>query len=382
MSEYGVSRGAYPQTNTPQYGRPPVPAAPNGHQRRQLDPSFAGTPAGAGRRILAFTVDALVVAFVALAVYLPTSSIVYTAVAAIQVVLAGWVLEARTGLTVGNALLGLRTSRDDRPYSPGAGRAFARGFITALGGLWAVVGAWVVVASSAWDASGLRRSWADRAAQTVVVAVPARRSRTAPAAVRPPAAIPAVPLAARPYGAPAPVAQHYGAPAPVAQQYPVPVPVPVPVPQGQPYGVPTQAPAGVPVRAAAPTPRADHGLDEGGALLLVFDTGQRVRLPIPVAANLGRAPAATEPGDRIVSVEDHESTVSKTHARLEHSRGRTWITDGGSTNGSEVLSEDGVRTQLAPGVRHLLDDGDRVRLGNRTFTISVLMGADPAGEHH
>src|SRR5690606_29591116 len=119
----------------------------------------------------------------------------------------------------------------------------------------------------------------------------------------------------------------------------------------------------------AATPAAPPPPEEAAAAVLrVFDTGQRVALPSPVAVHLGRNPTPTAEGDRLVAVDDPDSTVSKTHARLEHSRGATWITDGGSTNGTEILSADGGSAPLAPGVRTLLDEGDRVRLGRRVFT--------------
>ncbi|WP_312172585.1 FHA domain-containing protein, partial [Microbacterium sp.] len=118
-----------------------------------------------------------------------------------------------------------------------------------------------------------------------------------------------------------------------------------------------------------------------GALLLIFDTGQRVQLPLPLAANLGRGPVASAHDDRLVIVTDPDSSVSKTHLRIEHSRGRTWVTDFGSTNGSDVRSDDGQTTELVAGERMLLDDADRVRIGNRSFTISLLLGTDSsAGE--
>ncbi|NKF30923.1 FHA domain-containing protein, partial [Pseudomonas sp. BGM005] len=100
-----------------------------------------------------------------------------------------------------------------------------------------------------------------------------------------------------------------------------------------------------------------------GALLLIFDTGQRVQLPLPLAANLGRGPVASAHDDRLVIVTDPDSSVSKTHLRIEHSRGRTWVTDFGSTNGSDVRSDDGQTTELVAGERMLLDDADRVRIG-------------------
>ena len=139
-------------------------------------------------------------------------------------------------------------------------------------------------------------------------------------------------------------------------------------------------PAAAPVAPAAPSASAPAG---GAALLLSFDTGQRVRIDLPATVNLGRRPAPSEPGDQLVAVDDPDSTVSKTHLRLEHSRGRTWATDLGSTNGSGILADDGGGAELAPGARTLLDDGDRVRIGDRVFTVSLLLptGYDERGEN-
>jgi len=114
-------------------------------------------------------------------------------------------------------------------------------------------------------------------------------------------------------------------------------------------------------------------------LLLIFDTGQREQVPLPAVINLGRKPAATEPTDHVISVSDPEGTVSKTHVRLEHSRGRTWVTDQGSTNGTELLEDDGEVIKVPAGQRAEVTDGVRVRIGNRTFTISVLVTGAPQG---
>ncbi|WP_159806864.1 RDD family protein [Cellulomonas citrea] len=161
--------------------RPPAGASGEGRRRAApgaLGPQLRGRAAGVGRRLAAFTCDAALVLAVLVAAAVTTRSPVLVAVLGLEAALALALWEARTGLTVGNALLRLRTSRDDGPMSPGVGRQAARGAVLALGVLAGTVGAWVVVASSAWDPTGRRRSWADRAAGTVVVAVD-RRERPA-----------------------------------------------------------------------------------------------------------------------------------------------------------------------------------------------------------
>ena len=135
-----------------------------------------------------------------------------------------------------------------------------------------------------------------------------------------------------------------------------------------------ELPAETPIRAADSSVGVPESVD--GTILLVFDTGQREQFTTPVAINLGRNPAANQPNDKLLVVTDPESTVSKTHVRLEHSRGRTWVTDGGSTNGTDLLGDDGEVTTLTPGNRVLLEEGTRVRIGNRAFTVSLILGGE------
>ncbi|OSP08976.1 hypothetical protein B7W94_04945 [Microbacterium sp. LEMMJ01] len=358
----------------------PAPPTPIASSRRTvprpaegLGPAFRGAPAGTVQRIAAFTLDAAAVFLASAVVLVLTQSVLLAALTVFELALFLWVLEARTGLTLGNAVLRLRSARADRPWSPGIGRQFVRGIITGAGFLVAV-GSWVVVASSAWDRGGRRQSWADRVAGTVVVAVPAKAAVEAPPA---PAAVEAAPLA------PPQVVPLVASPSVVdedsqptdARAASRRTETPEPAAPGSDRPLFTVAPAPAPQTGAeAPAP-------ETGALLLIFDTGQRVQLALPVAANLGRGPVASAHDDRLIVVTDPDASVSKTHLRIEHSRGRTWVTDFGSTNGSDVRSDDGQTTELVAGERVLLDDADRVRMGNRSFTISLLLGTDSsAGE--
>ncbi|MFJ4166186.1 RDD family protein [Microbacterium sp. NPDC089698] len=355
--------------------RAPSPVRTSAPGQNPLGPAFAGTPASTGARLVAFTLDAILIGIVTVAVLLGTRSLVLAAVVALQLAIGFCVALARTGATPGHLMLRLRASRDDAPFSPGTGRAFVRALVTGFGFVVGI-GSWVVVASSAWDAGGRRRSWADRAAGTVVVAVPRGGAVVAPAAattVAPPLVFntsvrPAVDDDAAPIGSAAVLPQ---APAAVVPVAPAAV---APVPRAQPVAPVVPVAPALPVApVAAPAPAGESVRADPSALLLIFDTGQRVRIELPAAVNLGRRPAPSEPGDLVVAVEDPDSTVSKTHLRLEHSRGRTWATDLGSTNGSGVFADDGRRSELAPGARTLLDDGDRVRIGDRTFTVNELL---------
>jgi len=351
---------------------PPVSPGRRTSTRAALGPEFAGTAAGVGPQVAAFTIDVLVVAVVSLVVLLISGKPVFAVLAVVEMIVGFWVVEARTGATIGNALLRLRASRDDAPFSPGIGRSLVRRMLTGVGFLAAGAGAWVVVASGAWDKKGQARGWADNAARTLVVAVPKKPRATgftAPATVtgNDAAVVLAAPQVVSTLARPHSVDEDS-----VSQSQ-------TGAPGNSFTAQPGSAAASVaPAAPAAPVAPASAALPENadGTILLVFDTGQRVQFPTPVAVNLGRNPVSTEPSDMLVTVADPEQTVSKTHLRLEHSRGRTWVTDGGSTNGTDLLDDEGDVTPLAPGNRVLLDEGVRVRIGNRAFTISLILGGE------
>ena len=111
-------------------------------------------------------------------------------------------LEGRTGATLGNRLMGIR-STDADGFAPGGGAVFLRGLITGAGVLLAVIAAaavvmfqwfgvallvlgpllflgaaWavLVVLSSAWDRNGQLRGWHDTAAKTLVFDVKSGRN--------------------------------------------------------------------------------------------------------------------------------------------------------------------------------------------------------------
>jgi uncharacterized RDD family membrane protein YckC len=344
--------------------------------RAALDPAFAGTAAGVGSQLAAFSIDVAVVAVVSLAVYLISGELVFAALAVFEMAVGLWVLEARTGTTIGNLLLRIRTSRDDAPFSPGVGRALVRRLLTAVGFVVAVAGAWVVVASGAWDRSGRARSWGDIAARTQLVAVPRKDRVSRPVPVRA-STVDAVSADASVVLAAPQVVSTLAKSRPVEEDS---------VAQSKTgangrsalatadLAAPRVPPAAPEAAVAPANPALPESAD--GTILLVFDTGQREQFVTPVAVNLGRSPVSTEPGDKLVTVQDPESTVSKTHLRLEHSRGRTWVTDGGSTNGTDLLDDEGGITTLVPGDRVMLDEGVRVRVGNRAFTISLILGGE------
>lgn len=341
-----------------------------------LPPQFTGEPAGVGARLAAFTIDVALVVAATVTVAVVSGSAVFGLLVGAEAILALWVLQARTGSGPGKALLGLRVARLDAPYSPGAGRSFVRGLLVGIGSLVFGAGAWVVEGSASADRSGLRRSWADRAAQTVVIAVPRRpaaerrsRRRGADEIV----AVPSPTVIARPWS-PAPV-ESGRARGPIAAPAPTEPPAaPLTAPDAPPAAAAVAGWAG-PTAAAPLLDQPESGERPTGELLLIFDTGQRARLPLPVAVNLGRSPEQTEPTDLLVTVTDPDSSVSKTHLRLEFDHAGLWVTDTGSTNGTELLDDDGTVAPLTPHARTFVDDDTRIRIGNRIFTVSRLIGA-------
>ena len=315
-----------------------------------LPPEFHGSIAGAGARVVAFSVDIVLVGVAVGTAFALSLSAAVTVAVLLEILLVLWILDARTGATPGMALLRLRTSRADRPASPGAAASLARAITHGAGFLVAGVGAWVVAASSAFDSA--RRGWADRLTHTVVVAVPARQRlpQAQMAALAAPASPHVVPLSHPAAGAPtlapppiAPVSAVLAEPRIVSL-----TPPRSPIDDDSESSARTGPPeslGAVPQVSEAPIVGDASGgaIEVDGSVLLVFDTGQRERFAAPVAINLGRKPTASQVGDKLVTVNDPESTVSKTHARLDHSRGTTWITDAGSTNGTEMHLRRGSR---------------------------------------
>ena len=352
-----------------------------------LPPEFAGSLAGVGRQLVAWLVDVAAATGAGVAGAVLSGSVVIGIVAAVEVMAITWIAEARTGATLGNLVTRTRTSRSDRPFSPGGARTIVQRLFVAGGTVVGVgVGAVLVVASGFTDATGERRGWADRATGMRRVVVPPRSTAlptaidgvgvAAPVTVGPAASAPDdLEFSEAPVGlaiAPAVLAPEAAAVAPLALNE-----VAAPAPDEE----------DIAPLSGVVSPRHDSSSDIESTvvtmlpsgvsmILLVFDTGQREHLTTPATVNLGRNPTATAPGDSTIIVRDPESTVSKNHVRIEHSRGQTWVVDLGSTNGTKIIADDGTVTTFRKNERGELEEGARVRMGNRTFTVSLIVGGD------
>jgi uncharacterized RDD family membrane protein YckC len=296
-------------------------------------------------------------------------------------------VEGRSGNTIGNQLMGIR-SADKDGYAPGLGAVFLRGIVTGAGILLAVLAAvllvvfglfdaallivgpllllgtaWavVVVLSNAWDRNGRLRGWHDRAAKTLVFDVVRGRNPVATGGIEGPYSfapldLPPVQQVASPVASRTPVASNTTA-----------EPAPPAAPDGTDH----------PVNAVHPDDAMDRTQVRAGArqeapqavLRIRLDDGRDFRLERTVLIGRNPAPAAGESQAQLLPVPDPGRTISKTHLHLLTDGTGVWITDRHSTNGSAVTTPDGMRTALQPGVPAFVSPGTTVHFGDRTFNV-------------
>lgn len=370
-----------------------VPGGPASGGAAGLGPAFDGVSVvGVGARLGAYALDALVVSLVAAGVLLTTGQPVLGALVGVELVVGLVVWEARTGRTFGNLALGLRAARVETPFAPGLARAARRALVLLAGHLVAGVGQWVVLGSVAGDRGPLRQGWHDKAGRAVVVDV--RRPRTSvlvPAPSSPDASaatygglaragVPgASPLADRAVAPAVPVAASAAVPGvpglartpglPGASLPPGLPPVPAGVPGVAPTGshMPSAAPAVPPAPApgAVPRPRS---------YVLTLDTGEALSVSGP--GLLGRAPRPRdgERCDHVVTIDDPQRSLSRTHARFGIDARGLWVADAGSGNGTVVVLPSGQSVVVAPERPTPVPPGSTIRLGDRTVLVDQLRG--------
>lgn len=158
-----------------------------------------------------------------------------------------------------------------------------------------------------------------------------------------------------------------------------------PEPYEPPSSTPFHAPHALTAATAVPGPAAhshpDDGIDRtrmrGGAtyaapvavLLMKLDDGRDFRLDPNVL--LGRNPLgqAGEQPARLLSVNDPGRSICKTHRRLLTDGAGIWVTDRNSTSGSAITTPDGRRTPLQAGVPAFVSPGSTVLFGDRSFHL-------------
>ncbi len=424
---------------------------------RERSAAQPGEPplAGVGRRVGAYALDLLAVsllagavaAVVAVATGLPdryaalleastgmgadaaASELVSAATAVSTTVglvsLAAWVAlavwEGRTGATVGNRLLGIRTHDAATAEPAGVGRVLLRWLVLWISGVVPVVGTVLVLLSPLFDPSGRRQGWHDRLARTVVHDVRAVPPRTF---------APAVPPASAPLPSPSPAQVPAAAPAPVAAAQQVPAAAPAASPSAAPgvahdpwsfpatprteqggliTGVPglSVPPAASP--SPAPSPAAveddDRELDESAhddralddhpeevedveatrfsvssrrgtgetaarrpATSIDLPSGQRVQVAERTLVGRNPQPDPDRPA-ALLRLEDPTRSVSKTHLELVPTADGLVLTDLGSTNGTAAIAPDGEVRELTPGTPVTVTTGWAVQAGDLRFTV-------------
>ncbi|MCC2316843.1 RDD family protein [Cellulomonas chengniuliangii] len=263
-------------------------------------------------------------------------------------VMAQWAAEARTGLTVGNLLVGIRTVASSTGLPAGLGRVILRAVVQGLGSVVPLVGVYVVAGSGAWDASPTQRGWHDKAAGTMVLRrdpVGRERTLTAP-----------TPSAARPAA---------------SGQEPTPAPDALP---SAPVSPPAPAPASAAAREDASGPRPPSGSSPvtlATQIWLVFDTGESIAVSGDGA--VGRHPHGADGGSlaHAMAIDDPSRSISKLHLVFGPEPGGLWVVDRGSTNGTVIVSPDGVMRALPAGVRAHVAPGWVVRFGERAFRVEA-----------
>lgn len=366
----GRSRGAAP-------AREPRPAV--------LHPAFGdATPAGPGRRVLAYAVDAVVVGAVAGGLLAWTGSWLLAALVAVELAVGLLVWEAHTGRTVGNTAFGLRTARAETPYSVGPARAFLRGLVLAAGHAAAGLGQWLVVTSGAFDRSGRAQAWHDRVGRAVVVDVRAHERGLAEAAGVPEPVGAVVVDAAGRSGEVAtrddprrPAATASAAPSgrraarAAAEQTPAtPVPArPVPAAEAPPVAIRPVVPAPAAPEPSAPA-RVAHQA-QPAPFLVTLDTGQVMSVTGPGLIGRAPRPAAGERCDHVVVVEDPERSVSRTHARFGIEDGTFWVSDAGSGNGTTLRLPSGRVVPVPADQRVPVPSGSTIQVGDRGVRIDA-----------
>ncbi|NYE96614.1 putative RDD family membrane protein YckC [Psychromicrobium silvestre] len=333
-----------------------------------------------------------------------------------------WFWEAKAGKTPGNLLLGLRTA-DMKGLAPGMLAIFVRNLIITIGFGIALAGGVLVMLSSAWDKNGKRQGWQDKAAHTLVFDIKAGRDPLTSGGIDGPASFAPVelpgmmPVNSPVAGASQAVAPQAAAPqagqlqsaqafSPQAAPQPaVPPAAPLaplvisPEPSGpvriesapalgNPFAPPAvQAPASwqAPPEPQAPEawqpmPGTPHPDEEAGetkfrprgvtpSVAMTFDDGRTAI--VSGAALIGRNPSGydSEVIDQLIAVPDESRSISKTHLHVQAAAEGLWVTDRQSTNGSAVVSAEGMVNRLTPGNAVLAPFGSTIRFGDRSLAV-------------
>ncbi|AYG04444.1 hypothetical protein D7I44_13495 [Gryllotalpicola protaetiae] len=103
--------------------------------------------------------------------------------------------------------------------------------------------------------------------------------------------------------------------------------------------------------------------------VIAASTGERVI----IAGNglVGRKPVAGdgEVFDQLVPIADPGRSVSKTHLEFGVEAEELWVLDRFSSNGTAIVSDDGMRRECEPGRRYRVTRGSRVEIGDQYLIV-------------
>ncbi len=312
------------------------------------------------------------------------------------------------GVSPGKGIVGLRVVREEDGRPIGIPAAVLRTIVLGIAGLptfglGVATLAWTAVA----DPSGRRRGAHDRMTGAVVVDVRPQPVEEEQVDERPRQIVNLTAMRLMP----SPHEQRVETPAPgqTPASTPAPASAPAPAPAPEPQQVPSQparepapdpahgrhaspAPATPPASPSPPSPRPVHDYPPpppsavpgqpiatqrrvdttapAAIWRVSFDTGES--FVVEGLALVGRRPEARggEPVRHLVPLRSTDMSLSKTHAQFQVvPDGALVVMDRGSTNGSVVIRR-GVSKPLTAGRPATLLDGDTVRFGDRSMTVT------------
>ena len=376
------------------------------------DPAYAAAlgliPAGPGRRSFAFIIDAAILILLSLPALLaivpllanfdpadPAATLSGSAIGpSLIFILIGQgltttylvvqlILHGRKGMTVGKAMLGIRSVNVAAFVRPGFWRIVLRGLVFYFAFLvfppFLIA---VFLASSLWDAERRGRGWLDKVGKNWMIDVRhgldpfnAKALRLARKRVHQPDTVEARRLPSLATGAdfatpafvPAARSSSGVISAPFHENQEPWEPPPVGAGQLKPAGAVERTPARQTSHPASPMPKPVTGY----SAVLVFDDDSRVS--VNGRGLLGRDPQP-QPGEeayRLLPVTDDSRQISKTHAEFGIDARGFWISDRASSNGTIVRTPDGRQRELAVHEPAYLDWGAIVEIGGRSFTVAA-----------
>lgn len=318
--------------------------------------------AGPGVRAWAFLIDLLVVALLAAPTAVGllidlgwvSTLLVWLGIGLASVFcLIQLILHGRRGVTVGKAAMRLRSVRLPEFGRPGFWRIVLRAVVLWASWVLPVIGPLVVLTSNLWHPRG--RSVLDRVAGCWLLDVRAGVDPFDETAMR---------RARRSLEEPLrDVSEHLPSLATVASGE-------------RPVLEERRSRAGiVGVSRQTWTERTDiapppvEAIADPAAPFLVFEDGSTVI--VPSYGFIGRMPEAPpgRPADVLLTLEDPQRLLSKTHVAFGVEAGTVWLVDQGSSNGTAIVAADGSESLLPSGSRVAVAHGTVVRVGSRMFQV-------------